>query len=282
VSDWTVEYADLSHGTITVEYNGCDENSIKEHLFKYIRKYDVEFTLENANNKRYSKYIEILNSDQKAITKYIKILIEWGNNNILAQRLQSIWNMVELCYPDVSDDSFRRRIEYYFRYTEVTIVFDEIVYHPQEYRRWFSLLYDTDQQTMVKKMAITKKKAENMLASLSRYLESYQNNTGLNYMSGILRLLSNQYAQSEGEARFKDAWENIKQMDKAKIDDVINETLNIGQAMDMDNRIHLSKIICDNFLDKQSSVFKKLQDPYSLKIELEKSLKRLDDIKGRE
>lgn len=273
VSDWVIDYQTLYKGSIEVIYIGVDENQIKDNLLRYIRKYDVEFRLD-SKSERYKKYYDLINNKEKPIANYIKLLLTWGNDNILYQRLQSTYNMLQLCDTNVSNDDFRRRLDYYFRYSETTIVLEDIVYHPKDYKKWFQIFYDQEEYI------ITKEKADNIFASLQRYLESYRNNTGLNFISGLLRLLTNQYQNnSDGELRLKDSFTNIKEeLNSEEIGEIIRQTLLIGKDMDAESKCFLSELICDNFPDKSRETFNLLNDNYSLSIELEKSIKILNNI----
>jgi ATP-dependent DNA helicase RecQ len=47
--------------------------------------------------------------------------------------------------------------------------------------------------------------------SISRFLESYRNNLGLNFLSGFVRLALNEYQDSDGQERFESAISVIKE-----------------------------------------------------------------------
>lgn len=277
VDSWTVNYHSLLQGDVNVIYNGCNEKDIEEHLLTYIRKYDLEFNLD-GKVKRYENYYKMLLTEEKFITKLIKVLLAWGNENILYQRLQSTYNMMELCDPKVTDEEFRRRIDYYFRYSETSIIFEGILYHPKDYDNWFDLLFIRDDETMNRSVHITKEKAENILASLQRYLESYRNNTGLNFLSGILRIYCGTYHKSEGVERLHDSLQSIKEMTLVEQEEVIVETLKFAKIFSLEQKEQLSEAILKEFPQRGKQIFNALQDRYSLSIELEKSVYRLKKI----
>ena len=115
VENWTIEYQNIDSGYVHVDYKGLDEEDIKLHLYKYIHKYDKEFSIEQ-DSKRYHKYYSINNTDELPITKLIKVLIEWGNDNVIYNRLQSTYTMLQWLEPSVSDVQFRRNIIEYFKF----------------------------------------------------------------------------------------------------------------------------------------------------------------------
>ena len=51
---------------------------------------------------------------------------------------------------------------------------------------------------------------ENLSGTLSRYLESYQSNAGLNLLSGLLRLEKNEFDDADGENRFNSFLDQIQ------------------------------------------------------------------------
>ena len=278
IDNWTVQYDSLSEGTINVEYNGLDEKRVFEQLNAYIHKYDTEFTV-NSDSKRYHKYFEITQTKEKRLTQYIKILIEWANDNILYNRLQSTYTMLQWMKTDVSDAQFRRNIVEYFKFSEKSVIFEGIIHNPLEYENWFDLLYRTDSITNQRIEPIDKEDADRLLASLQRYLESYRNNTGFNYLSGLLRLLSGKYLNSEGEWRFEEALQNIKdRMDAKNQAVIIMKTLECGKLMTIENKDVLSMKIIERFEGYEEKIFDELEDRYSLSIILEGESERLEKI----
>ena len=180
---------------------------------------------------------------------------------------------------DVSDAQFRRNIVEYFKFSEKSVIFEGIIHNPLEYENWFDLLYRTDSITNQRIEPIDKEDADRLLASLQRYLESYRNNTGFNYLSGLLRLLSGKYLNSEGEWRFEEALQNIKdRMDAKNQAVIIMKTLECGKLMTIENKDVLSMKIIERFEGYEEKIFDELEDRYSLSIILEGESERLEKI----
>ena len=187
--------------------------------------------------------------------------------------------MLQWMKTDVSDAQFRRNIVEYFKFSEKSVIFEGIIHNPLEYENWFDLLYRTDSITNQRIEPIDKEDADRLLASLQRYLESYRNNTGFNYLSGLLRLLSGKYLNSEGEWRFEEALQNIKdRMDAKNQAVIIMKTLECGKLMTIENKDVLSMKIIERFEGYEEKIFDELEDRYSLSIILEGESERLEKI----
>lgn len=266
VSDWTVQYRTISKGFIKdVQYDntvGADKEKLKANLLKYIHKHDPEFTFDKSA-ERYKRYYDIFNdSNKEPIQNIIRIEIEWGNNNILYSRLQSMHNMMLFCYAESTEDEFKQKLSDYFRYTEQVVYFDTIVQRPLEYNNWFDILFPVEKSGKTRNV-ITKEKAASTLAMLMRYLESYGNNTGLNYLHGMLRLMTDEYTNIESEWRFTDSLRNLRKED---IDSVIMKSTEFATHLKNNYRNLFSEAILVNYPDYARQIYSKLKDDYSLSL----------------
>ena len=278
VENWTIKYQTLDSGYVYVDYKGLDEGDIKLHLYKYIHKYDKEFSIEQ-DSKRYHKYYSMNNTDELPITKLIKVLIEWGNDNVIYNRLQSTYTMLQWLDSSVSDVQFRRNIIEYFKFSELTVILDGVVQNPLNYNIWFDALYAKDTITNQRISVIDTDLARTTLVSLQRYLESYRNNTGLNYLCGMLRLLAGNYIGTEGEWRFKESLQNIKEsLSEQEILDIVSNTILVGNNMDLPEKDKLSEMIIGNLGGFEKMLFDGLNDRFSLGLLLQEPKARLNYI----
>jgi ATP-dependent DNA helicase RecQ len=282
VKTWTVEYASLEKGTVDVEYLGIDETGKKHKkcLLSYIHRYDPQFQIDKRRNDYQIYYRIAHDKTKKPFTRMMMILIEWTNENILNNRLQSTYNMMQWLSPDVSDSEFRNRIREYFRFSEESVVYDGIIYHPLQFDNWFDLLFVRDDHTKERTdEIIPRDAAELKLAGLQRYLESYRYNTGLNYLSGILRMYTGNYRGTEGEWRIDGAFNNIReQMDEESQETLIDETLKFAEHFDIEGKDDMASVICKYFPEDRDKVFRSLNDRYSLSLIMEDQASRVDKI----
>lgn len=279
VDNWTIEYVSLEQGRVDVEYIGLNEENILKRLLAYIHKYDTEFRID-IDSTRYHKYFAMVHENKyKIITRYIRILIEWANDNVLYNRLQSTYTMLQWMSPNISDIQFRNNLVEYFRFSEKSVVYEGIIYNPLDYNNWFELLYSKDNRTNKKIAPINEEMAEANLAALQRYLESYRNNTGLNFLSGIFRIMTGKYAGTEGEWRFREALQSIKEsLNEREQRNIINMTLDVGKAMNIDCKDQLSKEILNCYDGLEEFVFNKIGDRFTLSILLDDPVKKIESI----
>ena len=273
VQDWTVQYSSLEKGTLIVDYKGMEENAVKESLLKYIRKYDSEFTFDEKIT-RYKKYHDLMNLyASKPIKAFCYVLITWTNYNILYGRLQSIRNMMDFCAKEISDEEFRKKINDFFKYTDQVVMFDAIVQRPREYENWFTILEKNGS-------VINRAKASGTSTSLLRYLESYGQNTGLNYLHGMLRLICDEYS-AETDWRLADSFKNIKESMSSEVQEkILDKTINIAKNFDDKRKNLLSQAVLNVFPERSEYVHANLRDSYSLAVIINEHTLRLKKIFG--
>lgn len=274
---WTIEYTGgVTKGNLNVESGTLDSNIVKEHLINYIHKHDREFSLD-TNVSVYKKYREMLENDnKKPIKACARILHEWVNENILYSRLQSAYNMYELCSGEVSDEDFRIRVNEFFKYNEESMVFDAVVKDPFDISKWFNMLYQTRNDS--ENEVIDKENAVSQLMSLSRYLESYNNNTGLNYLSGMLRALSSNFENTEGERRLRSSLISIKESAPNKFNDVVKNTINIAKHIGRNEQNALSRTIIETSPECAEHILETIDDDYSKAYLIKKSAIKASSI----
>lgn len=255
VRDWTVEYFNLDNGRVYVDYAGVDLARVQASMLKYIRKHDVEFSLDGKNT-RYEKYFRLAQEKPDDPKTLLLILIEWTNDEIIYNRLQSSKNILDFCAAEVSDEAFRQRINDFFRYTEKTVLLDAIVQEPLKYKVWFEVLKSGD--------------AEPLLTSLLRYLESYGNNTGLNYLCGMLRLICGNYAGTDGEWRLADGLKSVKEnLSDAAVNDILNETFALAKDFGEAEKNMFSETLLKIYPELLRRVHEELNDMHSLSLILD-------------
>lgn len=280
VNNWTIDYMSLDEGIVKVEYVGLNEDSMRHRLLAYINKYDPEFQFDEPRIN-YQKYYDLAHEkDSKPITQLIHILLEWTNENIMNSRLQSTYNMLQWLDPNISDEEFRSRINEFFKFSEESVIYNSIIYHPLEHENWFDLIFLRDDETRYRSdTVITVESAKLRLAGLQRYLESYRYNTGLNYLSGSLRLYTHSYKGTEGEWRLDEAFQSIKEnLDSSSQKTIIEETLKLATHFELEEKDSISQVIIKYFPEYVTEIFEKVQDRYSLSMILEEPANRLNEI----
>jgi len=289
ISDWTIDNF-FGGGIFTVDYKNYSDGSIKQSLLKTIAKYDSEFSLPAIQiDDKYSNYKEILNKRCSDLDKYILILLQWSYDNFAYNRRQSLKNIYEnscaLADGIITKEEFKLRLENYFKFTQTSFTLQHIADNPNDFEKWFEVFYQVKNNTVSNEF-ITKRQIESLRDNLSRFLESYMYNTGLDLISGIIRLLLDDYENIDGKNRFEGSLENIKKYREEEIESIISNILTIGKNLNKKNKSFLAKSFYKYFPSTQmlQKIYKHLEDNYSLTVilaisneELKKINKRISD-----
>lgn len=275
VEDWIISNWDEDNGMIEVSFCNYSDESIKCSLISYIQKYDKNFSLD-AENKHMDEYRQILEEDLHPYEKVCKIVLKWQYENIAYSRRQAIKNLADLCENFTDSEQFQKTIEDYFKFTDMTDSFDFIAENPREYKNWFSFLLKKEDGNETK---LSKTEIESLKVNLSRFLESYRYNMGLNYISGIIRLIQKNYEDQDGRARLQSAFEQINDLPEDDRTDIFNKTLEIGKVyMDPESREDLSEMLINNYENAAEKVYAVFQDNYSLNYIVKNASTRLHSI----
>jgi len=288
IEDWTISNF-FGGGSFEVDFLKFSEETIKEALLNTINEYDTEFAFDTIlTNEKYSTYKKILNAptDYSLIDKYILILLQWSYNNFTYNRRQSLKNIYENCcdYADgvITSKEFKVRLENYFKFTQKSYILQHIAENPKDYKKWFEVFYQIDKNILTNKF-ITRRQQKSLRDNLSRFLESYMHNTGLDLISGFVRLLLNDYKNADGRGRLETSLEQIQYYDYKDKEFVIKQILQIGQELSNSNKSFLAESLY-KFFDSHDfliKVSKLLGDNYTMGILMKQADKRLLTINKR-
>lgn len=263
VYDWTV---DFKGKTISVDFRDYTRESIIESTQNYIRNY--ESTYDITTDPIYIEETAKEEAEEASIITALTVFWNWYYNNITYSRKQALYNVYEACnaYTDATADEFKEKMEAYFRLDDITDMFGIIADEPEEITKWFDVI-NTD--------TIKRKKASDILMALNRFLESYQHNVGLNYISGFLNLLQGNFESPNGRDRLLQA---LKVINGFKLEEkiyVLEETAKVMYELGADETLELfAEFYSENFPyeDTERIIYKITNDNYSLNICLKKML----------
>ncbi|MBI35726.1 MAG: haloacid dehalogenase [Flavobacteriales bacterium] len=250
VSDWTISNF-FGGGKFEVDFMDFSDTSIKESLIQTISKYDTEFVFEDLlTENKYSLYKKILEkapSSYSWLDKCILILLQWSYDKFVYNRRQSLKNIYEACckFSDSNLNSltFKATLENYFKFSEVSFILQDIAEHPKNIQNWFKVFYKTD----VKNELLDIKKMRALSDNLSRFLESYMNNTGLDYVSGIVRLFNGEYDNSDGRHRLESSIEKIKHFSSKEKKFIVKSTLKLARNFKEKEKAQFSETVYEVF-----------------------------------
>jgi ATP-dependent DNA helicase RecQ len=280
VSDWSTDF--ISH--YEVEFASKEDDSIVKSVAHYINKYEPETDVKK----------EILKNPKDSILeKSAWYLLNWIFENIAYNRKQSLKTLFDWCKDFQDSESFKKRIDNYFRFTETTFILQHISENPRDYQKWFEALKVIQRgkqneillEKFIPEIADEKDRFEKFAVlrdSLSRFLENSPNNTGLNYLSGIVRLFLNEYTDVDGVSRFEKALKTIK--NDFKPDDeklILERTIAIGMNGDEEVKFRLTESITKYYPEKLEELASVFGMPYLLNDAYEKNIlniKKLNNI----
>ena len=191
VSDWTTNFIDH----FEVQFKTLDEKHIVKSVSDYIGKYEPNTDISKELQKIQQKTV---------LEKAIWFLLNWTFENIAYSRKQSLKTLSDWCSEFENSESFKQRIDSYFIFSETTFILQHIAENPKDYEKWFEVLTTNNQFP-------NKTDFETLKDSISRFLESYRNSIGLNFVSGFVRLALNEYEDSDGKERFESALSSVKE-----------------------------------------------------------------------
>jgi ATP-dependent DNA helicase RecQ len=183
-------------------------------------------------------------------------LLEWTYKNITYSRRQSLYNLYELCLRYEDSTSFKGSLDRYFTFTETSFVLQHIAEHPKEYEQWFGIFYVEENKEFVGLPEI-----KGLRDRLSRFLESYASNTGLNLISGLLRLFLEDYDSPDGRGRFENALEQIQTTFPQKAQrSIFVQILKLGDLMSPNSQLAFVRSITTFYPDR----LEELADRYEI------------------
>mgnify|MGYP001321879177 CR=1 FL=1 len=250
IEDWTIRNF-FGGGTFEVDYAGFTDETIRASLLNTIAKYDPEFSYESIeSDPKYAKYNYILKTNKSQVEKFIYLLLLWTYDNFAYNRRQSLKNIYEKCCEFVdgklSKEKFKKSLEDYFKFNETSSELQHIAENPQEYDKWLVVFYGAN------KKLISKVQLESLKNNLSRFLESYMYNTGLDFISGLTRLLLDDYENADGRSRLESSLKRIADFEPETKIKILDEILKIGKNLDHKNILNLSGSLCKFFDDDDS------------------------------
>lgn len=273
IRDWTINYHMKS---LSIVSNVLPQDRIMANLISYIQRYDLAFTLTDSR-ERYRQYTDMLKNDNVPITKQLlRILITWIYDNIVYARRIALKNIVDLCNKAKNGNDFRQQIDEYFRISDESALLNVVAEHPLDYSNWFNVfrgqnddVADTDKLSKIRTV-------------LRRLFESNRYNAGLNYISGLIHLLINDFEDVNGKQRLQLALTDISQegLDKTVI---FKKTFSVLKSYDtdQDKKDILGELLTTKWPEEAAFVYANLEDASSLTILLKCASDKIMNIGGR-
>jgi ATP-dependent DNA helicase RecQ len=284
VSDWVIE--DFFNGKLYVEFECIDEDRLTENIENTIRKYEPGFRLNdaiNSENQFYKIITQRLESGSITKTKFVfLVLLLWSYDHFVYNRRQSLKTVYEQCSDlaagIIREDEFKERLEGYFKFNESSHILHHLAENSADTDTWLSVFFKENDEG--EKELLSEKELNTLKEQLSRFLESYKDNTCLNYLSGILRLTSDQFDDADGERRMAASIEHLMAQDPDTAKGLVEKTLALKPIFSTDAQSRFAKFANEKFSDNSllKLINKKFKDPYSYHQLLKPMVSKLDKI----
>jgi len=175
-----------------------------------------------------------------------------------------------LCLEFKDNNHFKQRINSYFIFSERTFVLQHIAENTKNYEKWFEVL------TINNNNVLYKNEFEKLKDSISRFLESYRNSVGLNFISGFVRLVLDDYDNTDGRERLESAMLQIKEkFTKEQQQIILNNIITLGYNLTEFQKFNLSISIIKNYPEYSEFLAEYYNLPYLMNNEYEKNLNKL-------
>jgi ATP-dependent DNA helicase RecQ len=279
IKDWTIE--NFFSGVFEVEIDTSHTHEIvNQSLLDLIHNYEKDFTLQKYENDTESRYYTVLYKDPQKFTeleKSILILLIWSYDHFAYHRRQSLKNVYENCLKlsnhTITKEGFKETLENYFRFNESSYLLQYIADNPYDYRHWFEIFLN-------KGILIDHNQMIQLKDQLSRFLESYMQHPGLDMISGLVRLMLDDFENADGASRFSSSISKIKSNEEFDQNDVLDRLMSIVRLLDEQKKAKISKVLLRYFetLDFKFKLYDELEDDYSLAVILDGYTKRLNNL----
>ena len=266
--DWTRDFK----SKFTVTFNSIDPEHIISSLSNYIQKYDPDEDVETNVNAISEEGCDTL------LKKAVWYLLEWIFTHITESRKQSLKTLADWCSEYQDSASFKRRLDSYFTFNESTFILQHVAEHSHDYSQWFAAFYSN-------KKFITKPEVKKLRDRLSRFLESYHNSPGLNFISGMVRALLGEFEDTDGRARFESAIEAVAEANNESLADngfvtgILPFLRDAGLSSEMLTEV--CTIILRHFPDLTGSMAEDLDMPWLYNDIIKKNIAQLRKLNTR-
>ena len=264
-----------------------EKGKIKTALEETIHKYDSDFRISNLLENPTGRFKTLVKMrwDNKftELEFYFVVLLLWSYEHFAYNRRQSLKNVYEQCLSlsngNSTNSEFKIALENYFRFNESSYLLQHIADNPHEFERWFDVFYEAKEDE-VSEVILTTSELNAVKDQLSRFLESYMSNVGLNFISGVIRLILDDFDDPDGRNRLTSSLiviNDYSEHDRLKI---IEQLLKIITPQLADkNKNELTMTMHEVFDDENilRVLNKHLNDEFSLSTLLEY---KLNKIKG--
>ncbi|WP_017754968.1 RecQ family ATP-dependent DNA helicase [Calidifontibacillus oryziterrae] len=265
VGDWTINW---KFRQMEVELADWDENKVINHLTNHIKKYDFMFTL-NPYEKQSEQYKDIIhhfqNSNEPFLKRILLVLLKWYNDNVIYSRKRSMLLMKQYADQFTDSRSLQEKIETYFKRNDDVYLLEKNVAQKDRLKDWYKIFYvqEEGKDDQLRPLSTFK----SLKITVSRFLESYNNDISLNLINGLICLAEGEFDSIDGRDRMAVAIREIARLDYYLREEMLTSILaTADDFLTNEQKIQLSEVLISNgfdIIEDLKEIHTRLEDQYS-------------------
>jgi ATP-dependent DNA helicase RecQ len=278
VDDWVVK-GHWNANRFHLTFGSFELNDIETAFVNILSIYEVDFDPDTFLDDIKLKFGDELTDSKPSISLYLLGILKWVEDHFLYQRRLQLFNVLDICknYRNIGALAFRHKLESYFKITGESQVLQVIA---DGGLAKINLTYNTLLAGAGNRTHLKPPKAMKTIAGgLVRFLESYQNNAGLNLLSGLIQLFTEDELSEANLDRVKTSFQS--QTDNGL--DPLQDLLDFAEKLPVTKRAPLAHITSQIYSSREDTlrIYTILQDGLSHASYLEAVGKQLNSINNR-
>ncbi|MDF2789619.1 MAG: ATP-dependent helicase, RecQ family [Neobacillus sp.] len=265
VEDWTIDWKSRQ---LEVELTDWTEQTVVDKLTKHIKKYDYTFTLE-PSEKSSEQYFVLINHFHNSSAPFLKrilfVLLTWYNDNVIYSRKRSMLLMKQYADEFTDSESLQQKIEVYFKRNDDVYFLEKVVAQKDRLKDWFKIFYVQEEGKEDHPRSLSTFKS--LKITVSRFLESYNNDISLNLITGMTSLAEGEFDSIDGRERMAVAIRQISKLDSEMRIEMLRSILETSDVfLNVEQRRQLSEVLITNGFDLMEDlkqIYTSLEDKFS-------------------
>lgn len=285
VNDWVIE--DFYRGRLEIQFYRISEEQLQRNLESAISKYEPGFVLDSvfANDSPFYKAIcDRYRNGRYDHTQFIFIvLLIWSYDHFVYNRRQSLKTVYEQCGDlaagRISEKEFKNRLEGYFKFNEASHRLHHLAENASDPSMWLSVFYYEKPDGNLGGL-IDDEELLTLKEQLSRFLESYKDNVCMNYLSGIFRLMNDQFDDADGERRMARSLDSLNDLPVVTIEQLIWDTARLKFYFSEESQCRYTRLMYEKFPRPRilELLNQQFEDAYTYRKLIEPLTARLDSV----
>lgn len=265
VGDWTINWKSRQ---LEVELTDWTEQVVVDKLTSHIKKYDYTFTLD-PSEKSSEQYSDLINHFHNSSDPFLKrilfVLLKWYNDNVIYSRKRSMLLMKQYADEFTDSESLQQKIEVYFKRNDDVYFLEQVVAQKDRLKDWFKIFYVQEEGKDDQPRSLSTFKS--LKVTVSRFLESYNNDISLNLITGMTSLAEGEFDSIDGRERMAIAIRQISKLDSEIRIEMLGSILATSDVfLNVGQRRQLSEVLITNgydLMEDLKQIYTSLEDKFS-------------------